>query len=173
MSNGEKASDTTDEMRPLPDGGLQSTMPEWLRRPPAWRDLPRAETAGEVATVPEPDTSVIDPRTLVDVADLPPWLQGIGKRGTDPGESPGTVRVVGTREEEIMRPQRHEDPEITQPDGRSVPFEPVDKKKWEIPDEKKETYGGPQKTGLSSQMIAGGVIALVIILLIIILLVVL
>lgn len=68
------------QMRPIPDGGLKDAMPSWLKRPPAWRDLPTAEQRRE-RTLPEPDTSEIDPRMLVDVTDLPQWLQAISARG--------------------------------------------------------------------------------------------
>lgn len=69
-----------EEMRPIPDGGLQDAMPSWLKRPPAWRSMPTAEQRHE-RSLPEPDTSTIDPRTLVDVTDLPQWLQSIAARG--------------------------------------------------------------------------------------------
>ena len=62
-------------VRPLPDGGLAESMPDWLRRPPAWRDT----TAGR-SYLPPPDTSPIDPGTLIDVEDLSPWLQRIARR---------------------------------------------------------------------------------------------
>lgn len=69
-----------DHMRPIPDGGLKDAMPAWLTRPPAWRAMPSAEERHE-RTLPEPDTSTIDPHTLLDVADLPQWLQAIAARG--------------------------------------------------------------------------------------------
>lgn len=69
-----------EEFRPIPDGGLKDAMPGWLKRPPAWRNMPTAEQRHE-RTLPEPDTSEIDPRTLVDVSDLPQWLQTIAARG--------------------------------------------------------------------------------------------
>lgn len=77
-----------EEMRPLPDGGLSESLPEWLRRPPAWRNLPRREDpAGTLPdqkkSLPEPDTSVIDPRELITVEDLPQWLQDIAARETE------------------------------------------------------------------------------------------
>ena len=72
-----------EQMRSIPDGGLKDAMPSWLKRPPAWRDLPTAEQRRERA-LPEPDTSEIDPRTLVDVNDLPQWLQAIAARGDIP-----------------------------------------------------------------------------------------
>ncbi len=69
-----------EHMRPIPDGGLKDAMPSWLKRPPAWRDLPTAGQRHE-RSLPEPDTSEIDPRSLVDVSDLPQWLQAIAARG--------------------------------------------------------------------------------------------
>ena len=61
--------------RPLPTGGLAESMPDWLRRPPAWRDA-----SADRRSLPPPDTSPIDPRTLIDVGDLPPWLQRLADR---------------------------------------------------------------------------------------------
>ncbi|MGC4105440.1 MAG: hypothetical protein QM753_03670 [Thermomicrobiales bacterium] len=104
----------------IPDGGLTDAMPDWLRRPPAWRGIPvpdlpmPPDATGESApdavaddalanaptpdapdatpvpdaegemrtpkTLPPPDTSPIDPTSLVELDDLPAWLIGIGKR---------------------------------------------------------------------------------------------
>ena len=82
--------------RPMPDGGLAEAMPEWLRRPPAWRET----TARRGKAAPTPDTSPIDPRTLIGVEDLPDWLQRIAQR---PAERP--VRA-----------------EVAQPPGQRVPI---------------------------------------------------
>jgi hypothetical protein len=68
---------------PIPDGGLAETMPDWLRRPPAWRTLPDREVAvpepEETAGLPEPDESVIDPRDFLSDDDLPRWLRNLGR----------------------------------------------------------------------------------------------
>ncbi|HYI26180.1 MAG TPA: hypothetical protein VD767_12285, partial [Thermomicrobiales bacterium] len=63
-------------------GGLGSSMPSWLQQPPAWKreplslpDLPR--------TLPSPDDSVIDPASLIDIDDLPQWLQGLARAASD------------------------------------------------------------------------------------------
>ncbi len=77
----------SEELRPIPDGGLKDAMPGWLKRPPAWRSMPSAEQRHE-RTLPEPDTSEIDPKTLVDVSDLPKWLQTIAARGEVPIPEP-------------------------------------------------------------------------------------
>lgn len=109
----------------IPDGGLEEAMPDWLRRPPAWRGLPMpelpADDAPEPAPVPlaevaadgvaptalpdakdlpAPDTSPIDPSTLIDPGDLPAWLVGLGQRelGRKPVSSEGAPEeslVVG------------------------------------------------------------------------------
>ena len=89
------------DLRPLPDGGLGENMPEWLRRPPAWRELPGAsastpaseleaiapaaaeverDTTVAVREMPPGDTSVIAPKTLIDFEDLPNWLQELGSK---------------------------------------------------------------------------------------------
>lgn len=76
-----------EEMRPIPDGGLKDAMPSWLKRPPAWRNMPTAEERHE-RTLPEPDTSQINPHSLLDVSDLPQWLQTIAERGELPAPQP-------------------------------------------------------------------------------------
>lgn len=66
----------------IPDGGLGSSMPEWLQRPPAWRGITVREPRQR--DLPPPDTSVIDPRTILEIDDLPVWLQRIAARAADP-----------------------------------------------------------------------------------------
>lgn len=87
------------ELRPIPDGGLKDNMPGWLKRPPAWRNMPSAEQRHE-RTLPEPDTSEIDPKTLVDINDLPQWLQTIAARGDVPVPAPD--QTVGHALEQIQ-----------------------------------------------------------------------
>jgi len=89
----------------IPDGGLAEAMPDWLRRPPAWRGMPvpdvpppdpvavPAPTVEVEAAMPEaatkaqpprelppPDTAPIDPSSLIDLDDLPEWLVSLGRR---------------------------------------------------------------------------------------------
>jgi|GEM_PF-1681209 len=63
--------------RPIPDGGLGSAMPAWLQKPPSWK---RAGTPRPERTIPPPDTSSIDPGTMLDIDDLPQWLRTIAQR---------------------------------------------------------------------------------------------
>src|SRR5918994_1760203 len=105
--------------RPMPDGGLAETMPDWLRRPPVWRET----VARRAKPRPPADTSPIDPRTLTDVGDLPLWLQRIAQRPAeraaqkvkdDPIENhPGRVeRVVDPhRERRNLRPPETQGPQ--------------------------------------------------------------
>ena len=155
-----------EEMRPLPDGGLESGMPEWLRRPPAWRNVSR-EGSGEAHSLPEPDTSVIDPRTLVDVADLPHWLQEIAARH---GETTGISEPVMTEQingDGAMQTNDQNNSDTPNTTERQVPFEPVDKKKWAIPEKETKIYGGGPPKGSNTMMfIAVGIVALVVILII-------
>lgn len=81
---------------PIPDGGLTEAMPDWLRRPPAWRTLPDREVTPPVpeatGDLPEPDESVIDPRTFLGDDDLPEWLRTLGhgrvaRLPVEPGEA--------------------------------------------------------------------------------------
>ncbi len=93
--------DPDPELRPLPDGGLGENMPDWLRRPPAWRELPTSEPVQaapimdvqaaergravvERELAPE-DTSVIDPGKLIDFEDLPAWLREVGRKPSADG----------------------------------------------------------------------------------------
>lgn len=82
----DKPEDTSGDqaLPPIPDGGLSNSMPEWLRRPPAWRTLRDADvvqTRPEVSReLPEADTSEIDPRSLLTDDDLPAWLRNLGRR---------------------------------------------------------------------------------------------
>lgn len=64
--------------RPIPTDGLDESMPDWLQRPPAWRGMTVREPARR--DLPPPDTSVIDPRTMLELGDLPVWLQRIAAR---------------------------------------------------------------------------------------------
>lgn len=175
-----------DALPTLPDGGLSERMPDWLRRPPAWRSLPKADAASQV-TVPEasgvvaehpprvlpgPDTSVIDPRTLVDVTDLPDWLQEIAGRqpAADPVVAPGTAEMMSQEE---MTMDTNKQPEQTEtPEGvtRSVKFEPTDRKAWEAPEEETTVYGARVERGSNTPlMLALGIIALLVIVVILIL----
>lgn len=105
----------SEDMRPIPDGGLKDAMPGWLKRPPAWRSMPTAEQRHE-RTLPEPDTSEIDPRTLVDVSDLPQWLQTIAARGDVPAPEPDDA--VEHALEQVQAASRREEPKAPeiQPD---------------------------------------------------------
>lgn len=95
----------SDLLRPIPDGGLAQAMPEWIRRKPAWetddtwadsRDhavpeaAPSSAPDGGSSPVPQrvpgrsqliqPDTSPIDPASLITINDLPDWLQRVAAR---------------------------------------------------------------------------------------------
>lgn len=162
----DKEASLEEEMRPLPDGGLQSGMPDWLRRPPAWRNLGR-EASGEERVLPEPDTSVIDPRTLVDIGDLPQWLQEVVARHGE--RSPSTQHVVTgqTKEDGAMQTNDQNSSDTPNATDRQVAFEPVDKKKWAIPEEETKVYGGgPPKGNNTMMFVAVGVIALIVVLII-------
>ncbi len=82
--NGPKVPESDDvsppdaEHRPIPTDGLAEALPDWLQRPPAWRGMTVREPARR--DLPPPDTSVIDPRTMLELEDLPVWLQRIAAR---------------------------------------------------------------------------------------------
>lgn len=70
-----------DDTKPIPDGGLGVSMPDWLRTPPDWASSNRE------SRIPAPDRSPIDPRTLVREEDLPQWLVAVSRRGIQTGVS--------------------------------------------------------------------------------------
>lgn len=112
-----------EDLRPIPDGGLKDAMPGWLKRPPAWRSMPSAEQRHE-RTLPEPDTSEIDPKTLVDVSDLPQWLQTIAARGEVPVPEPD--QTVGHALQQIQAASarsRDSRPEMIEEDVEMKPTE--------------------------------------------------
>jgi len=86
----------------IPDGGLGNAMPSWLQQPPAWKQAAAKTTRREL---PLPDETPIDPRTVLEVDDLPEWLQAIARRMAAPAniseptpdsveESPAPVAVM-------------------------------------------------------------------------------
>ena len=159
------------EMRPLPDGGLTEGLPEWLRRPPAWRNLARKDVDPDPAdaepALPEPDTSVIGPRTLVDVADLPVWLQQIAARGEETALLESGTTESPSQEDKTMQPSDQDKDQVSEPVERTVAFEPVDKKKWQVPEEETKVYGGGPPTG-PNKMMVGAAVAIILILVIVI-----
>ena len=179
MSERDTMKDTTaeevpsdEEMRPLPDGGLTEGLPDWLRRPPAWRNLSRKERgegAGEAEqSLPEPDTSLIDPRTLVDVADLPAWLQQIATRGEKPALVAPETDHDSTLKGETMQTGDQDRNQTPETEERTVEFTPVDKKKWEVPEEETKVYGGGPPMGPNMVMMVGAVAVILIIVLIVV-----
>jgi hypothetical protein len=177
-----QAETDTDTMRPIPDGGLQQSMPEWLRRPPAWRNLPKREepvkaespvAVQERAPLPDADTSEIDPRSLVDIADLPQWLQDLASRSdalSSPPVTTDTPDASATEEQVMTDPQKPNDQERVE-DVRTVAFEPVDKQRWETPEEETKVYGGPKPAGPNLPvLIVAGLLILVVVALIVMLL---
>jgi hypothetical protein len=58
-------------------------MPAWLQQPPAWKREPVSVPA-PIRTLPPPDVSVIDPRTMLDIDDLPRWLQNLSRSADSP-----------------------------------------------------------------------------------------
>ncbi|HWV25379.1 MAG TPA: hypothetical protein VNZ58_14420 [Thermomicrobiales bacterium] len=109
--------ETPEEMRPLPDGGLSDAMPDWLRRPPAWRELPRKDDpVPSQRTLPDPDTSVIDPRELITVDDLPQWLRDIAAREHEPETtSIPELPVRPEKPEPTATPETTPAPDATEP----------------------------------------------------------
>jgi len=78
------------EGSPIPDGGLSSAMPAWLRQPPAWK---RADAPRPARTSPPPDASVIDIRTMLDVDDLPQWLRAVAQRDSSQATPGNAIRL--------------------------------------------------------------------------------
>lgn len=113
------------EPRAIPDGGLGEAMPEWLRRPPAWRQLePKAPPP---KSLPPPDTSVIDPATLVSVDDLPAWLQTVARAAETlheptpaPPASPERRVIPRVIEARPPRPAERDDRAVEPAEGPAV-----------------------------------------------------
>jgi hypothetical protein len=134
-SNGQEAGTMADRddqsnLPPIPDGGLAESMPDWLRRPPAWRTLPDREVAipepEDAAELPEPDESVIDPRTFLSDDDLPAWLRnlGRGRRVEPPGQDePAAVASVEPRSAPSSEMEAFDRPAESAP-SRFVPTSP-------------------------------------------------
>ncbi len=80
--------DPIPDRRPIPDGGLGSAMPDWMRQTPSWKR--QAEPAA-VRMIPEAETSIIDPRQLIDIDDLPEWLQAVASRLAAPVDATALV----------------------------------------------------------------------------------
>jgi hypothetical protein len=84
--------------RPLPTGDLAASMPDWLRRPPAWRGLEYREERLSRSTVElsSEDRSPIDPSELIDDGDIPEWLRRVTREtpavDVEP-ESPATTSM--------------------------------------------------------------------------------
>ncbi len=76
MSARNDDSSRTDEpdSRTIPDGGLADAMPDWVRATPGWKQPADRATS---MLLPPPDTSPIDPRTMLAADDLPVWLRDL------------------------------------------------------------------------------------------------
>lgn len=75
---------TSDPFRPIPDGGLATNLPSWLKDRPAW------STSEQSPVITKPDESVIDPRLLVSEEDFPDWLRAVANREQVQVASDGT-----------------------------------------------------------------------------------
>ena len=91
-------SESKEQLRPIPDGGLATTLPDWLKERPAW-----SLESAKKSTLP-PDASAIDPRLLVREQDLPNWLQAIARRETRDSDPVEPVVVSETPETPIEAP---------------------------------------------------------------------
>ncbi len=106
----------------IPDGGLGVTMPDWLQRPPAWRGMAVREP--ERRDLPPPDTSVIDPRTMLDLGDLPVWLQRIAARSVE-SETAATDEVEPGNGPSLEAPPEVDPPDTASPDAAgTAPVQP-------------------------------------------------
>jgi hypothetical protein len=86
---------------PLPDGGLHSSMPSWLREPP---ELTAADSLPLRSVVVSPRIEDpaslgprVDPRTFLTDDDFPRWLRDLAARrdarSADPSDTPPEVAV--------------------------------------------------------------------------------
>lgn len=93
-------------LRPIPDGGLASGIPDWLNKRPSW------SRSAPPVTVLEPDSSTIDPRFLVSDEDLPDWLRELASRD----------QVSVTPDGTILDPEFDVDPDASVTDRASRPL---------------------------------------------------
>ena len=101
--------------RSIPDGGLSSAMPEWLQQTPSWKRPPELPAA---RSIPAPDASVIDPRQLIDIDDLPEWLQAVSSRNVEPAR-------VTQKVDDLSTPTRPETVTVATAPGLTSALEPV------------------------------------------------
>ena len=93
---------------PLPDGGLHSSMPTWLREPPersAAESLPLTSVVESLRIeAPAPLSPRADPRTFLTDDDFPRWLRDLAARrdeaaprSAEPADAPpaATVTIPG------------------------------------------------------------------------------
>lgn len=120
------------QMPPIPDGGLATSMPDWLRRPPAWRTSPDRESGpsamANIPTLPDTDTSVIDPREFIHDDDLPRWLQSLRRPApiAVPDSGPASV-VANTNAQPVLPAQAVEEsdqPAVVTVDHQPTAFRP-------------------------------------------------
>lgn len=71
------AGESDNETPPIPDGGLSTSMPAWLKTPPVWA----TSSAGH--TLPPSDHSPIDPASLVREEDVPQWMRTLSRHMND------------------------------------------------------------------------------------------
>lgn len=130
LPESDDASSPDAEHRPIPTDGLGESLPDWLQRPPAWRGMTVREPARR--DLPPPDTSVIDPRTMLELGDLPVWLQRIAARSmaseaTDAHDvQPGPANPAEPTEEKVSSalPEPTPDPDPPAPDPGPPAIEP-------------------------------------------------
>jgi hypothetical protein len=99
--------DADSPRRSIPDGGLGAAMPAWLRQPPPWKQPP-VQAGGR--SLPEPDTSAIDPATMLDDDDLPQWLRDLA---APTASSTPVSRVTGAAEATAMPDEPMHPPAIS------------------------------------------------------------
>lgn len=92
------AGDPIAPLPPIPDGGLGTTMPGWLREPDAPTAPPMRSTRREPAAR---DGAVVDPRTFLTEDDLPEWIRRLAGPPTVAASPPAPVAAA--RGEEAPR----------------------------------------------------------------------
>jgi len=92
------AGESEDDTPVIPDGGLGTSMPEWLKVPPAWA------TAADERPLPAPDNSPIDPATLVREEDIPVWMRNLSRHMRERAAAEVTLPDLAIDEEEPAEP---------------------------------------------------------------------
>ena len=82
------AADAQKPLPPLPDGGLQASMPEWLR------SAPQTGQATTLEHAPAADPDTIDLRSFLSADDLPEWVRRLAAERERQPSAPNSSTIA-------------------------------------------------------------------------------